>query len=348
MKKKELIDLIEPKSNSTILIYDVHASESGALSILNDLYKQICLYKDKSINWIFIVSTPTYEEKENIKVFRYPWIKKSWIHRYFFDNITARKIIKKHKPDKIFSLQNMGIPFYHGKQYVYLHLPFILTNHKFKIKKDGLKLWVYQNILSKKIFRSLKKVDMTIVQTMWMKNALIDKVKLKPQKIELNYPNISTNNIGVYKKTKGKIKFFYPATAFSYKNHFTLLKAIKYISDTGIKDYEVFLTIKNNENKYTESLYQYAMKNNLNIIFNGPIEREKVFEMYTNSILLFPSYVESFGLPLLEAKMTGTPIVASDCPFSNEILKDYNNKLFFNPDDHVDMANKILKIIKKG
>ena len=70
--------------------------------------------------------------------------------------------------------------------------------------------------------------------------------------------------------------------------------------------------------------------------------------MYTDSILLFPSYVESFGLPLLEAKMTGTPIVASDCPFSKEILKNYNKKVFFNPDDYTDMGKKILEIIKKG
>ena len=35
-----LIGLVNPKPNSTVMIYDVHASESGALAILDDLYKQ--------------------------------------------------------------------------------------------------------------------------------------------------------------------------------------------------------------------------------------------------------------------------------------------------------------------
>ena len=31
-----LIGLVNPKPNSTVMIYDVHASESGALAILDD------------------------------------------------------------------------------------------------------------------------------------------------------------------------------------------------------------------------------------------------------------------------------------------------------------------------
>ena len=40
-----LIDIIKPEVNSTVLVYDVHASESGALSILNDFYDQVCSYE---------------------------------------------------------------------------------------------------------------------------------------------------------------------------------------------------------------------------------------------------------------------------------------------------------------
>ncbi|MBP1550570.1 MAG: hypothetical protein J6A05_11275, partial [Oscillospiraceae bacterium] len=61
-----LISLINPEPNSTVMIYDVHASESGALAILDDLYRHIRNYADKSVKWIFIVSTPEYEETENI------------------------------------------------------------------------------------------------------------------------------------------------------------------------------------------------------------------------------------------------------------------------------------------
>lgn len=96
---------------------------------------------------------------------------------------------------KFFSLQNKGIDFYNKEQLVYLHLPFILTDHKFNMKIDGKKLWAYQNIISKSIFRSLRKVDMTIVQTQWMKDALVKKAGVNADKIVIQQPNIKCNNI---------------------------------------------------------------------------------------------------------------------------------------------------------
>jgi glycosyltransferase involved in cell wall biosynthesis len=109
----------------------------------------------------------------------------------------------------------------------------------------------------------------------------------------------------------------------------------------------VLFTIKENENKYTLQLAEYAKKNNLNITFNGPIKREKVFEMYTESVLLFPSFVESFGLPLLEARLSGAFIIANKTSFTEEILKDYENSLFFNGDKAIELASCIEKLSKK-
>ena len=106
MKKRDesLISLINPSSNSTIMIYDVHASESGALAILNDLYCQIREYEDKSVKWVFIVSIPEYEETECISVRRFPWVKKNWGNRCYFDVVKARRLLKEYQPDQVFSL----------------------------------------------------------------------------------------------------------------------------------------------------------------------------------------------------------------------------------------------------
>lgn len=347
MLKETLIDLVAPKSGSTIMIYDVHASESGALAILDDLYNQIHAYEDKSVKWVFIVSVPEYEETDNIKVRRFPWVKKSWGHRYYFDNVTTRVILKEYKPDKVFSLQNKGIPFYKKEQLVYLHLPFILTDHKFDIKIDGKKLWLYQNVVSKSIFSSLRKVDKTIVQTQWMKDALIEKAKVKPENIIIQQPDISSNNILEFEDIPDNRKrFFYPATAFTYKNHMTLLKALEYAQKNGLKDYEVILTIEENENDYTKSLAAYSKQHNLNVKFGGKIPREEVFKMYAKSVLVFPSYVESFGLPLLEARMTGTYVISSDCSFCTEILKGYEKSYYFSEMDYQKLGEIIYKLQK--
>ena len=52
-------------------------------------------------------------------------------------------------------------------------------------------------------------------------------------------------------------------------------------------------------------------------------------------ITLFPSYIETFGLPLLEAKELNGIVLASDRPFSHEILDGYDKAIFIewnNPD----------------
>ena len=60
------IDLLLPAKN--ILVYDVAASESGALSVLNDFYASVRKHGDKSILWVFVIGTPVLEETENIKI----------------------------------------------------------------------------------------------------------------------------------------------------------------------------------------------------------------------------------------------------------------------------------------
>jgi glycosyltransferase involved in cell wall biosynthesis len=55
------------------------------------------------------------------------------------------------------------------------------------------------------------------------------------------------------------------------------------------------------------------------------------------ALFLFPSRVESFGLPTLEAQSAGLPVVCSDLPILREILGD--GALFANPDDPTAFAS---------
>lgn len=349
MNRQTLVATINPRENSTILVCDVHASESGALSVLNDFYAQVCAYEDKSIRWIFAVSVPAYQDRENIKTLRYPWVKKSWFHRLYFDLFVTKKIIKKYKPDKVFSLQNMGLPLFKGEQAVYFHLPFVVSDYKFRFWSDEKKLWVYQRIMGKRMFRSLRKVDWVIVQTKWIKEALIKKGKVSADKIRIERPLIPQEGICEFQaKEENFRRFFYPATAFRYKNHRTLLKAVTYAVENGLKEYEILFTLSPKENPYTKQLWQYVQENHLNVKFIGMRSRQEIFETYGRSVLLFPSLLESFGMPLLEAKLTGSPVLAGDCPFCHEILDGYEKVSFFSPMDYKELGTLMLQLVQKS
>lgn len=61
-----LIECLLPAKN--ILVYDVAASASRALSVPNYFYNGVKEHEDKSIKWTFVISTPYLEEIENIDI----------------------------------------------------------------------------------------------------------------------------------------------------------------------------------------------------------------------------------------------------------------------------------------
>jgi glycosyltransferase involved in cell wall biosynthesis len=312
-----------------IMVFDVPAESGGALSVLNDFYHEVIGNTDKNINWIFVLSTPRLEEKANIKILRYPWIKKSWGHRYYFDQVIAPKLVRQYKADKIFSLQNVTIPRANCGQILYLHQPLPFVDYKYSIKENRL-FWVYQNIIGRNIINSVKKAQHVIVQTEWMKRACIEKTQVESNKIKVIPPVINLKIEKYFEPNEKTLStFFYPASGLEYKNHQVIVDACLELKSSMDKDYQIIFTLNGNENQHVENLYRIVEEEQLPIRFEGSKTRDEVFDLYTKSILLFPSYIETFGLPMLEAKLYNGVIFASDTPFSHEILDQYENSYFF-------------------
>lgn len=328
-----------------IMVFDVPATSGGALTILNQYYEKAI--KDKDNKWYFIVSTPNLEEKENIKVLRYPWVKRSWIHRFYFDKFIANKIVKQYEVDEVLSLQNVIIDKIKVKQTLYLHQPLPFVEKKFSLT-ENLKLWVYQNVISKMIFKSIKNADSVIVQTNWMKNACIKNVKCNCNKIKVIQPDFEINIKNTYNNMNDETNlFFYPASGLNYKNHKIIVEATKLLKEKNILNFKIIFTLKGNENNEVKNMYDIVKEFKLPIEFIGSITLDEVYNYYSKSILIFPSYIETFGLPLLEAKKHGCPILASDCEFSHEILDNYDKVSFFNPFDKKEVADLIKLMIQK-
>jgi len=313
-----------------IMVFDVPAENGGALSILKCVYDEAVAHHDKSIKWIFVLSKPYLTETSEVKILRYPWIKKSWCHRYFFDYVIARKLAKKFEVELILSLQNIIIPGVNIKQILYVHqsLPFVERKYTFFENKT---FWIYQNIIGKKIIQSIKKADQVIVQTIWMKKVCIEKAKVDNLKIRVVPPKFNFVITNSSKLSLDRKTFFYPASAMEYKNHNVIVEASERLQQENIFNYAVILTVKGDENDYIKKLNKKVNEKGLPIKFIGHIPQADVFQLYSNSILLFPSLIETFGLPLQEGRMHKCIILASNKPFSKEVLENYSNSYFFDP-----------------
>jgi glycosyltransferase involved in cell wall biosynthesis len=316
-----------------IVVNDIAASTGGALSILTEFYNFIKTSGDKN-DWVFLLGDNYLKETETIKIIILPQIKASWIRRVWFDFFSGKRMIKNLCPDVVFSLQNTIIFGLKIPQILYVHqsIPFQNAKNFSFFKKNETMYAIYQHVIGNLIKLSCKKADKIIVQTKWIKNAIIKKCHKSEKDIISILPSVKFEKVDINHKQLKRNEFFYPAGDIFYKNHECILQANKILNEQGISDFSVYFTIKGNNTK--------------NTIYLDYITRELVKQKYNECTLIFPSYIESFGYPLAEARLMGTIILASDCEFSREILDGYENAYFFDPFKPKELSELMKKVIE--
>lgn len=332
-----------------IVVNDIAASKTGALAILKDFYEYV-KNNEFEHEWIFLTGGDYIEPVEGrIEVKVLSEVKKSQKNRLMFDLWSGRKYISSLKPDVVLSLQNTLTTgkIYNGKnkvpQVLYVHQP--LGFQKIKkfsfLKSEEREYAIYQYLIGAMIDASIKRADKVIVQTEWMKKAVCEKTRIsvdKIQKVLPDIPDLSEMKKGCWKNNQ----FFFPSGEILYKNHECIIKAVALLNERGIHDFKVHFTLKGLSD-VTNRTYpdQYN-----NICWGGRVSREEVIEKYSEATLLFPSYIETFGVPLAEARQIGTLILASDTPFCHEVLNEYENVKYFNPFDEKELASLMEDVIE--
>lgn len=314
-----------------VLVYDVAAESGGATSILKYFYEQH--KQDRQNQYIYLLSTFSLEPAENITVINVPEVKKGWGSRLLFDWFGVKKYLKRHKIDEVLSLQNISIPGFRGKQTVYVHNALPFAEYRYSLKESKL-MWIYQNVIGKLMVSSVKTADRVIVQTQWMKDAIAKAAPKAADKICVQFPKVDIPG-GLHYTRQTPCTFFYPANSAPFKNHRLILQACRLLKESGVTDYTVEFTLTGDETPAISALKEQAQREDLPIRWLGVLPRQQVFETYQRSVLVFPSYIETVGLPVFEAKSLGAPLLLADCAYTQNVAGDYDDAHFFPYDDAV-------------
>ncbi|PLT28888.1 glycosyltransferase family 4 protein [Peribacillus deserti] len=202
-------------------------------------------------------------------------------------------------------------------------------------------------------------LDAVITVSEFSKNEIIKQVKIPEEKVYAIYQDVPIEfNQSLNKNQTQLIKkkyqlpnhyALYPASYNPHKNHLTLLKAILLLRNKYKKHIPLVLTGYTQESNtiylsVKHFLKEHRLEKQIHILgYVPPKDMPYIFE--NSSFLIFPSLYEGFGIPLVEAMKTKTPMVCSNRGSIPEIAADA--ALFFNPEDPKDIALQILKVCKK-
>ena len=124
-----------------------------------------------------------------------------------------------------------------------------------------------------------------------------------------------------------KYDFIYPALDSYHKNHLVLLNAIRELRTK--RAFSIVLTIPQNNKQLVDII------NSINVIYPntivnmGILTSEEIRKMYSLSkALIFPSTMESLGLPLIEGIHNGLVVLSSDMDYTYNAI---TNPVVFDP-----------------
>jgi len=136
-----------------------------------------------------------------------------------------------------------------------------------------------------------------------------------------------------------RARFLYVASGEPHKNHERLVAAWIVLADAGLYP-ELLLTFDVEKfGALNNSVNEAVSRHGLCVRNLGVVDVASVADLYaTSTALIYPSLLESFGLPLLEAQAAGLPIVAAELDYVRDLIDPVES---FDPLSSVSIAHAV-------
>jgi glycosyltransferase involved in cell wall biosynthesis len=146
------------------------------------------------------------------------------------------------------------------------------------------------------------------------------------------------------------VRLVYVSLYAEHKNLTTLLRALPLLNTNGTRRFSLKTTVNpawENASQTTTCQSDRALAQRHDVApwveFVGPFDPRRMCELYGGAdIFVFPSLIESFGHPMVEAMAAGLPIVAADTPVNREICGE--TAKYFQPLSPEDLAAQVNQV----
>ncbi len=137
--------------------------------------------------------------------------------------------------------------------------------------------------------------------------------------------------------------FLYIASGEPHKNHLVLLEAWRLLANGGVRP-SLMLTVDSQRYAALASTINQAVAAfDLKIDNIGAIGHKSAIALYRQArALIYPSVVESFGVPLLEAHQAGLDVLAPERDYVRDLLDPVES---FDPDSPISIARSVRRYL---
>jgi glycosyltransferase involved in cell wall biosynthesis len=259
-----------------------------------------------------------------------------------------RRYAASLKPDLWLSLHDVTPSVGATRQAVYCHNP--MPFHRLSFRDAWLQpaMMCFRYLYQFAYRLHLRRNYAVIVQQQWLRDEFRrwtgPAMKIVVAHPAVGQPTAATAPPGQAIARNSGARFLYPAVPRVFKNIELLCRAALHLEQGRPRTWysEIILTTNGQENRYARWLWR-TFGHLKSVRFAGRQTPEQMRQLYDSTdCLLFPSRLETWGLPITEAKSRGLAMLVADLPYAHETVGAYDKAAFIDSADHIALAEALL------
>ena len=335
--RQVVCSLNDPRKH--LVVSAVNLVDGGTLEIIRQCLKEAARLPGWRVT--ALVNRAALFDIDGIDYIERPDVKPSWLKRLWFEYVECAGLAERLRPDFWLSLHDMtpNLGRLSGKvpQAVYCHNALVF--YPLSVREMYLEpvLAIFKLAYPWAYRAYIQRNSAVVVQQSWIRDEF--QRRFGCRHVVVAHPAVGKTETSA-RVTRGA-RFFYPAYPRAFKNFEVLLRAWEILSGDPAWSGELSITIAAGGNRYSRHLMT-RFGHLRNVKFLGRLAPSQVSDIYQQSdCLVFPSKLETWGLPITEAKQSGLFVLAADLPYARETVGSYDGAAFFNPNDAAQLADLI-------
>jgi glycosyltransferase involved in cell wall biosynthesis len=333
-----------------IVLSGVNLVEGGTLSVFKDALQELADHYSDRYEVVALVHRRSLFDIDGVTYIEFPHVKSSWLRRVHFEYWSLRALSRRLRPYLWLSMQDMTPNVTAEVRAVYCQNPSPFYRLGAREAFTDWKFSLFTLFYGYLYAINLRRNDLVIVQQEWLRGEF--RRRYRAPNIVVAHPRTPNLVIPAHELEEDEqdkrpaVRFFYPAYPRPYKNVELLLEAARVLEQSGVDGFDVWLTIDGSENQYAAKLRsEYGGLRSVSWL--GIMPRDRILLRYAKAdCLLFPSKLETWGIPISEFQQTGKPMLVIDLPYAHETVGSYPAVSFFPPGDPQALADAMKRFIQ--